>query len=259
VDGGGDTGPAESLLVSGGCRKALAGGGAGAQSGLTVEPGQRRIRVPRGQRRSSHGALSERRPKPANLAIRLRLLPSHTLTAITLSAPARSVWAKSFNEDGAWLPLWQHMDDSADIAEGLFDGWLASSVVELLAAPFDGDRAAARTALAFLSGMHDLGKATPAFAVQNDLLAQRMREHGLDMPPTKAELLERHLVYHSLAGHHLLSRWLISQGWSVGWPGHGALGRASHSGVARSSSYHRSRRAVALLPPVDDTAIRWAC
>ena len=45
---------------------------------------------------------------------------------MTLSDAARSVWAKSLNEDGAWLPLWQHMDDSADIAGGLFDRWLSS-------------------------------------------------------------------------------------------------------------------------------------
>jgi hypothetical protein len=34
---------------------------------------------------------------------------------MTLSDAARSVWAKS-HEAGAWRPLWQHMDDSADIA-----------------------------------------------------------------------------------------------------------------------------------------------
>ena len=106
-------------------------------------------------------------------------------TAMALSEAARSVWAKSLNADGAWLPLWQHMHDSADIAGGLFDKWLSSSVVEVLAAPFGCDRVAARTAVTFLAGLHDLGKATPAFAVQDEVLAQRMREHGLDMPATK--------------------------------------------------------------------------
>jgi hypothetical protein len=51
-----------------------------------------------------------------------------------LSGAARSVWAKSVNDDGAWLPLWQHMDDSADIAGGLFDRWLSPPLVGLLAA-----------------------------------------------------------------------------------------------------------------------------
>lgn len=132
---------------------------------------------------------------------------------MTLSAAARSVWAKSPDPEGAWLPLWQHMDDSADIAGGVFDAWLAPLAVEMLATPFGGDVAQARTAITFLAGMHDLGKATPAFAVQDDTLAQRMREHGLYMPSTKAELLDRRKVHHSLAGHHLLCRWLIDQGW----------------------------------------------
>jgi CRISPR-associated endonuclease/helicase Cas3 len=33
-----------------------------------------------------------------------------------LSKAARSVWAKSLDDVGGWLPLWQHMDDSADVA-----------------------------------------------------------------------------------------------------------------------------------------------
>jgi CRISPR-associated endonuclease/helicase Cas3 len=131
---------------------------------------------------------------------------------MALSGAARSVWAKSLNADGAWLPLWQHMDDSAAIAGGLFDQWLPPHVVGLLANPFDGDRAAARTALTFLAGLHDLGKATPAFAVQDGVLADRMRRHGLDLP-SQAELIDRRKVHHSVAGHHLLIRWLHDRGW----------------------------------------------
>ena len=74
------------------------------------------------------------------------------------------------------MPLWQHMDDSADVAGQLFDEWLAPSVIELMAAEFDGKAEDGRTAVMFLAGIHDLGKATPAFAVQHDYLAQRMRD-----------------------------------------------------------------------------------
>ena len=148
-----------------------------------------------------------------------------------LSTAARSVWAKSLNDDGAWLPLWQHMDDSSDIAGGLFDGWLSPSVVELVASPFGGDVAAARAAVTLLAGLHDLGKATPAFAVQDEVLAQRMREHGLDMPATKEQLVDRRQVYHSLAGHHLLSRWLVDQGWPKGLATTWAVVLGGHHGV----------------------------
>lgn len=136
-----------------------------------------------------------------------------TTSLIELTRAARSVWAKSLNDDGAWLPLWRHMDDSSDIASGLFDRWLPRPVVNLLATPFGGDVTAARTAVTFLAGLHDLGKATPAFAVQSDQLAQRMREQGLYMPPTKAELIGRQKAHHSVVGHHLLRRWLRDRGW----------------------------------------------
>ena len=133
---------------------------------------------------------------------------------VELRDAARSVWAKSLNAEGHWLPLWQHLDDAADVAAGLFDHWLPTSVRALIAEPFGGDEVAARTAVQFLAGVHDVGKATPAFAVQDELLAARMGGFGLTMPPTKAGLPDRSRVHHSLAGHHLLRHWLIEHGWS---------------------------------------------
>ncbi|PRX51079.1 CRISPR-associated endonuclease/helicase Cas3 [Prauserella shujinwangii] len=132
---------------------------------------------------------------------------------MTLSDAARSVWAKSPDDEGGWLPLWQHMEDSAAVAGALFDDWLAPNVVRLFAEPFGGERDVARRVLTFLAGVHDLGKATPAFAVQHISLAQRMREHGLYMPANKAALPDRWLAHHSVAGHHLLVRWLAGRGW----------------------------------------------
>ncbi|WP_329065617.1 CRISPR-associated helicase Cas3' [Amycolatopsis sp. NBC_01480] len=133
---------------------------------------------------------------------------------VSVSAAGRSVWAKSVDEGGGWLPLWQHLDDAAGVADALFGGWLAPSVVRLLAADFGGDVEQARAAVRFLAGLHDLGKATPAFAVQCTLLAQRMCDYGLYMPLSKGALPERHAAHHSVAGHHLLVRWLVRQGWS---------------------------------------------
>ena len=136
------------------------------------------------------------------------------MEVVGLGDPARSVWAKSLDADGAWLPLWQHMDDAAAVAAGLFDRWLPGSVRRILADPFGGDLDAARCAAMFLAGVHDIGKATPAFAVQDPVLAQRMCTQGLAVPATPAELLDRSRVPHALAGYHLLSRWLLARGWS---------------------------------------------
>ncbi|MDR7301409.1 CRISPR-associated helicase Cas3' [Haloactinomyces albus] len=161
---------------------------------------------------------------------------------MVLSEAARSVWAKSFNEAGDWLPLWQHMDDSADIAGWLFDHWLAPGVVRLLAEEFAGDVTAARAAVTFLAGVHDLGKATPAFAVQNTVLAQRMRDQGLYMPPTKAELPERHLAHHTVAGHHLLIEWLLGKGWQKRSARAWGVVLGGHHGVPPDSAAENASR-----------------
>ncbi|MDV6013056.1 CRISPR-associated helicase Cas3' [Haloechinothrix sp. LS1_15] len=129
-----------------------------------------------------------------------------------LSEPARAVWSKSADGDGRWLPLWQHMDDALHVATRLFDEWLPSNVSGLLADEFGGDVAAARAAVGFLAGAHDLGKATPAFAVQHDFLANRMGDYGLYMPTNKHDP-ERRSVPHALASHQLLIRWLEERGW----------------------------------------------
>ncbi|WP_324191942.1 CRISPR-associated helicase Cas3' [Nocardia brasiliensis] len=134
-----------------------------------------------------------------------------------LSEAARSVWAKSPNTVGEWLPLWQHMDDSADVAGHLFDRWLAPSVVELLVEELGGGREAAGCAVRFLAGVHDLGKATPAFAIQHEGLAQRMREQGLYMRLNRRGMADRQLAHHTVAGHHLLIDWLVERGWSRRW------------------------------------------
>ena len=152
-----------------------------------------------------------------------------------LSSAARAVWAKSLNGEGAWLPLWQHMDDAADIAGQLFDDWLPPAVAALIAEPFAGDRVAVRTAVSFLAGVHDVGKATPAFAIQDAVLAQRMRDVGLSMPATKAELLDRQRTPHALAGHHLLRRWLMEREWSGRTVAAWAVVVGGHHGVPPDS------------------------
>lgn len=107
------------------------------------------------------------------------------------------------------------MDDSAAVARHLFDHWLAPNVVRVLSAPFGNDIAVARVAYTFLAGVHDIGKATPAFAVQDNKLAQEMRNAGLWMPNTKRDLDDRSRAHHAVAGHHILTGWLTGQGWSI--------------------------------------------
>ncbi|GEA81728.1 CRISPR-associated helicase/endonuclease Cas3 [Cellulomonas uda] len=98
-----------------------------------------------------------------------------------VSGAVRAAWAKSWPFVGGveqWLPLDQHLADSTDVAGLLWDDWLADSVRSLVASAV-GDACTARRLVRFLAGVHDVGKASPAFAVQVPRLADRMVRSGL--------------------------------------------------------------------------------
>jgi len=123
-----------------------------------------------------------------------------------------SVWAKSLRDDQKrvthWLPLHQHLDDAAAVAGRLVDCWLPQQVLERIARDLPDGLAGVRAVVCWLAAVHDVGKASPAFAVQVDALADRMREHGLVAHPTLAKDPERGAVSHALVGHLAVRDWL---------------------------------------------------
>ena len=124
--------------------------------------------------------------------------------------PAATVWAKSRRSDDGWLSLWRHLDDTAAVAGRLWDEWLPESVRRLIGEGVPGGKDDGRALTVWLAGVHDIGKATPAFAIQVDGLARRMREHGLQMRVDP----DRKLAPHATAGHLLLEKWLCTvHGW----------------------------------------------
>ncbi|MFG2143651.1 CRISPR-associated helicase Cas3' [Streptomyces sp. NPDC048696] len=133
-----------------------------------------------------------------------------------LSGAARAVWAKHDAGTDAWLPLWRHMADSAAVAGLLWDRWIPQSVRLLVAEALPGGMGDARQLVVWLAGVHDIGKATPAFACQVDALADRMRAAGLAMPYRRELGMDRRLAPHGLAGQLLLQEWLEGE---QGWPG----------------------------------------
>lgn len=162
------------------------------------------------------------------------------------------VWAKSRRDESkhltGWLPLAQHLDDTAAVAAKLWDAWLPLATRRHIAVPFGNDEAEARRLAVFLAGIHDVGKATPAFAVQVDDLADRMRAAGLRMPASIPNDERRHLR-HELAGHVLLESWLTGMhGWSrqaaqqlcVVVGGHHGV-PADHGQLNRARTLHRLR------------------
>ncbi|WP_193386417.1 CRISPR-associated helicase Cas3' [Streptomyces xiaopingdaonensis] len=141
----------------------------------------------------------------------------------TLSLPARKVWAKSDQRDGgrsgAWLPLWRHMADSGAVAGLLWDHWLPRQVRQLVAEALPGGEEHARLLAVWLATVHDVGKATPAFACQVEDLASAMQDSGLVMP-TRRLLADRSTAPHGLAGQVLLDEWL-EQRWEFPKPARG--------------------------------------
>ncbi|WP_436536022.1 CRISPR-associated helicase Cas3' [Actinoplanes sp. HUAS TT8] len=141
---------------------------------------------------------------------------------VDLSDAARSVWGKT-DRTGlstvGWLPLWRHLADAADVAGRLWDHWLSPAVRRRIADQLPGGDASGRTLAVWLAGVHDIGKATPAFAVQATFrrestdLVRRMRDRGLDFDH-ESICAGRREARHDAAGHIVLAEWLSERNWT---------------------------------------------
>ncbi|MFC8899483.1 CRISPR-associated helicase Cas3' [Streptomyces cinereoruber] len=106
------------------------------------------------------------------------------------------------------------MEDSASVAGMLWDHWLPWNVRRLIGEALPGGEADGRLLAVWLAGVHDIGKATPAFACQVEGLADAMRSEGLDMRTQGAMGPDRRLAPHGPAGQVLLGEWLEERhGW----------------------------------------------
>ncbi|MFF9345399.1 CRISPR-associated helicase Cas3' [Streptomyces sp. NPDC014773] len=119
-----------------------------------------------------------------------------------------ALWGKHDRDSDGWLPLWQHMEDSAAVAGMLWDQWLPWSVRRLIGRALPGGEADGRLLAVWLAAVHDIGKATPAFACQVEGLADRLRADGLKMRSRTAMGPDRAIAPHALAGQALLGEWL---------------------------------------------------
>ncbi|MFF3432343.1 type I-E CRISPR-associated protein Cse1/CasA [Streptomyces sp. NPDC002602] len=131
-----------------------------------------------------------------------------------LTPAARAVWAKYDKDASKWLQLWRHMADSAAMAGRLWDEWAPHNVRRLVADSLPGGDDDARSLIVWLAAIHDIGKATPAFACQVEDLAKGMDSAGLEMPTQKQFGDARKRAPHGLAGQVIVEEWLEQQGWS---------------------------------------------
>ncbi len=130
------------------------------------------------------------------------------------SDAALSCWGKTDPSAGDWLPLVRHLEDSAQVAALVWDWWLPDSVRVCITDGVPGDaRDRGRRIFIWLAGSHDVGKASPAFAIKArripgfEGVVRAMDQHGLTMPPGTGLGANRPPT-HGLVGHLFVAEWL---------------------------------------------------
>ncbi|MEW2417482.1 type I-E CRISPR-associated protein Cse1/CasA [Streptomyces sp. NPDC046866] len=175
-----------------------------------------------------------------------------------LTRAARSVWAKHEAKDMKWLPLWRHMADSAAMAERLWEEWTPLNVRRLVAESLPGGDDDAKRLVVWLAAVHDVGKATPAFACQVDSLAHNMRDAGLDMPTAKQLGDDRKRAPHGMAGQVILEGWLERHGWSPRASMAFAVAVGGHHGLLPGHEhFHALQQHTELLRTPGPSEQRW--
>ena len=128
----------------------------------------------------------------------------------------QTLWAKKTEKDGQffWLPLTQHLKDTMQVAGWLWNHWLSPGQRSWLTAGMQpADDLLAERLVCFLGAIHEIGKATPAFQIQQgyansqDLdtyLLERLERAGFQ-GIADLELASPKSTHHSLAGEYLLA------------------------------------------------------
>ncbi|MCM2393034.1 CRISPR-associated endonuclease Cas3'' [Streptomyces albipurpureus] len=134
-----------------------------------------------------------------------------------VSAPDRLplfavLWGKSEERAGGTTNLLiSHLLDTAAVAERLWDTYLAPATKGMLDHIAGGERKGkGRAFFSWLCGVHDLGKATPAFQSMWPKGAKAVRAAGLGW---NTHIVKAHPWRHDRAGAHLLRELLPQDGW----------------------------------------------
>lgn len=125
------------------------------------------------------------------------------------------LWAKSDTSDGTVITprphlLLGHMLDSAEVAGVLWDSHISESVRHLIRSVAGGSDNYGRRLVRFLAGIHDLGKASPAFQIKNAVLAAGLRDAGAELCRPDPAAAGWH---HTLAGGAAIKQLLAGTPW----------------------------------------------
>lgn len=104
-----------------------------------------------------------------------------------LSVEAKNLWGKKkvdkVTKEEKWLPLIVHLLDTQNTIEYLYNNWLNDSQRQIL--KVDNSNSETLKLVKFVGGIHDIGKATPAFQLK------RSYENSVDLDKDITEKLER--------------------------------------------------------------------
>ncbi|WP_019776147.1 CRISPR-associated helicase/endonuclease Cas3 [Streptococcus sobrinus] len=142
-------------------------------------------------------------------------------------------WAKKKEENGRllWLPLTQHLEDTRNVADRLWEHWLGEGqkklITDSLETKYETDDLGKRL-VQFLAAVHDIGKATPAFQTQkgytnsedlNLRLLEKLEHPGFE-GISSVQLKKPEQSHHSIAGQYLLYTYGVEEDISTIIGGH---------------------------------------
>ncbi len=130
----------------------------------------------------------------------------------------KSLWAKKAEKNGLfyWLPLYQHLEDTKDIAGFLWEHWLSEgqrTIITKSISPLSDD--GGKNLAIFLAAIHDIGKATPAFQKKKGflnasdldiLLLEKLERDGFN-EISSVDLTDPEKSSHNIAGQYLLKEY----------------------------------------------------
>ncbi|NLD16752.1 MAG: CRISPR-associated helicase Cas3' [Tissierellia bacterium] len=128
-------------------------------------------------------------------------------------------WAKKSEKQGRmeWLPLIDHLEDTCNVMEFLWEHWLSPSQQMLIAENLEGKIEEGKALAGFLGAIHDISKATPAFQMMKGymnsedldiILIERLQLDGFGTKEISPPL-DPQMSHHSLGGYILLNHFGI--------------------------------------------------
>jgi len=118
------------------------------------------------------------------------------------------LWAKTSKDKTQTHPLICHLIDVAQVTLALWDQSLPAATRRYFAQAMEMDQPPARQWLAFVIGLHDLGKACPAFQSQHGASKQMLLKRGLSFENQRVRVRTPHGWVSTWALRQLLSQQL---------------------------------------------------